>query len=74
MIHINADAITNSILNGVNTNTICTCEHEFYFFLVFINHGISQKPNVLYVERSSILKVLLSKLNAHIQKESVIIV
>ena len=51
MIHINADAITNSILNAVNTNTICTCEHEFFFFLVLINHGISQKPNVLYVEK-----------------------
>ena len=30
MIHINADAKTNSILKGVNT--ICTCEHEFCFF------------------------------------------
>ena len=50
MIHINADAITNSVSDGVNTNTICTCEQKVCIFWQLMN-GISQKHNVLFVEK-----------------------
>ena len=54
MIRINTDAITNSILNGVNTNTTCTCEHEVCIFCV--NEWSKSKTQCPYVEKVFDLK------------------
>ena len=73
MILINADVITNSISDGVNTNTICTCDHEFCIFWQLMN-GISQKHNVLFVEKIFDLKSIVKKIERTHTKKSVIIV